>query len=492
MAEQRQVVGRSADHCGVRLIAGSEHGRGRARDAGFTLIEVTIAGLVLVVGMLGVVSMLSGSVRATTVNNERVGATNLARELIEGTRGLDYRDMSGQLVRDRLQARGIGSGTPWQIERRNVLYTVTATSCAYDSPTDKIAVVPPAAVCTPQPSGTTGDPNGDDFRRTTFDVAWQGKDGAKSVTQTTLVVNPSGGLGPRVSGVSPVAQTITANDPSAAVTWTTTLARTLRWSVDDGASAGTVSSGASDATSFTTTWPIGNSGSGTEVLDGIYQMTAQPFDDRDIAGEVKRANIVLNRRRPYAPATLAGGHNTRTGDIVDLEWARNRERDVLGYRVVWTGPDATAGNTDDEQVCPLPADAEMLTPATTSCADFSPPSGAATYYVAAVDRASDNALRDGDRRSLSVAAPGAQPNAPLGLIVLTIGGQPRLTWLPPLLSAVSFYRIYRDGERYDRAPAGTLIYTDTNPGSGGHSYHVTAVNSSYNESDALGPVVWLG
>jgi Tfp pilus assembly protein PilV len=475
----------------VRFIALAGRARSRARDDGFTLIEVTIAGLVLIIGMLGVVSMLSGSVRATTVNNERVGATNLARELVEGVRSLDYGDMSGQLVRDRLQARGLGSGTPWTIERRNVTYTVTATSCTFDSPTDKLAATPPAGVCTPQPTGATGDSNGEDFRRTTFNVAWHGANGNKSVTQTTLVVNPSGGLGPRVSGVSPATQTITGSATTASVTWTTGLADTLRWAIDDGASSGSVSGGAAGSTSFVTSWAIGSSGSGSEILDGSYQITAQPFDDRDIAGDVKRANIILNRRRPYAPATFAGGHNTRSGDIVDLEWARNRERDVLGYRVVWTGPDATAGNADDKQVCPVPTDAELLTPTTTSCADFDPPNGGATYYVAAVDRASDNALREGDRRSLTIPGAGSRPNPPLGLVVLTVNGQPTVTWLPPLLSSVSFYRIYRDGVRYDRAPAGTLTYTDTSPGSVGHSYYVTAVNSSYNESNALGPVLWV-
>ncbi|MEA2190788.1 MAG: hypothetical protein QOI73_909, partial [Solirubrobacteraceae bacterium] len=119
------------------------------------------------------------------------------------------------------------------------------------------------------------------------------------------------------------------------------------------------------------------------------------------------------------------------------------------------------------------------------------PNGGATYYVAAVDRASDNALREGDRRSLTIPGAGSRPNPPLGLVVLTVNGQPTVTWLPPLLSSVSFYRIYRDGVRYDRAPAGTLTYTDTSPGSVGHSYYVTAVNSSYNESNALGPVLWV-
>ena len=64
-------------------------------------------------------------------------------------------------------------------------------------------------VCIPQPADG-GDSNGDDFRRTTFGVT--GSDGgrSRSVTQTTLVANPSGGLGPRIIGFTPVTQTITA------------------------------------------------------------------------------------------------------------------------------------------------------------------------------------------------------------------------------------------------------------------------------------------
>ena len=186
-------------------------------DDGFSLIEVTIGGLVLIVGMLGVLTLLSTSLRTTAVNNERVGATNLARELVESARGLDYADMSGTLLRQRLQARGLGSGTPWTIERRNVTYTIGAASCAYDSPTDKLAAAPPAGVCTPQPIAASGDPNGDDFRRTTFTVTWDGSAADRSLTQTTLVVNPSGGLGPRIVGFTPVGQTITANDSTASV-----------------------------------------------------------------------------------------------------------------------------------------------------------------------------------------------------------------------------------------------------------------------------------
>ena len=204
-----------------------------------------VACVVLVVGMLGVLSLLTGSLRTTQVNSERVGATNLARRLVEQTRALDYEDMAGALVQSRLQAGGEhGSGSPWTFEGRGVTYTITATTCTYDDPTDGLASPAPDGICLPQPSGGTGDSNGDDFRRTTFRISWPkaGLAGpGAAVTQATLVSNPAGGLGPRILSFAPVAQTITTSVSSVMVDWTTTPAQSLRWTVDDGASAGSSS-----------------------------------------------------------------------------------------------------------------------------------------------------------------------------------------------------------------------------------------------------------
>jgi prepilin-type N-terminal cleavage/methylation domain-containing protein len=459
----------------------------RASDGGFTMVEVLVASVILVVGMLGILTLLTGALRTTAANNQRLGATNLARELVEGTRALDYDDMTDALVPARLQARGLGSGSPWKIQRRGVSYTIASSSCVYDDPADKLAAAPPSGVCTPQPTGSSGDSDGEDFRRTTFHVAWREAAGAaRALSQTTLVVNPSGGLGPRIVSVTPATQTITANAATAIVGWTTTPAQTLRWAVDDGATSGSLTG----STSFTTSWGIGSSGSGSEVLDGAYQITAEPHDDRGVAGETKRANVVLNRRRPYAPPSLTGGHDTRLGDWVDLEWTANKERDILGYRVGWAGPDAVAGNDDDAQACPAPADGTMLAPTVRSCAHLSPPSGATTYYVVAIDRTSDNDPRDGDRRALSIDAASARPAPPGGVAVTTVSGQPALAWTAPSHGTVSFYRIYRDGTRYDRTGGATPAFGDGSPGSVGHEYWVTAVDGTFNESDAVGPVSW--
>ena len=452
-----------------------------------------MACLVLVVGMLGVLSLMTGSLRTTQVNSERVGATNLARRLVEQTRTVDYEDMAGALVQARLQAGGeLGSGTPWTFEGRGVTYTITATSCAYDDPTDGLASPAPDGVCLPQPAGSPGDSNGDDFRRTTFQISWPkaGLGGAvAAVRQTTLVSNPAGGLGPRILSFTPVAQTITTSVSSVVVDWTTTPAQSLRWTVDDGASGGS----SSGSTSFRSTWDIGSSGSGSasEILDGAYQMRAQPYDDRDIAGEVKRADVVLNRRKPYAPTSFAGGHDTRLG-LFELQWSPNRERDILGYRV--ERPGLLGGN--DVQVCPAAGAGSMLSPATTTCADFSPPGVAATYRIVAIDRAANNQLRDGDSASLTSLLASARPSSPSGPTAQTVSDFTKLSWSAPPSGSVSFYRIYRDGtavgyaDRYDRTSGSETTYTDSNPGTGTHTYWVTAVNASFNESLPIGPVAW--
>jgi len=499
---------------------------------GFTLVEVIVAMFVLLVGILGVLSLLTGALQSTAGNNERVGATNLARELVEVTRGLEYEDLTTNLVTTRLQSRGVlGSGSPWTIDRRGVTYTITQSTCAYDDPADGYGASAPQNACTARVAGA--DSNGDDFRRTTFAIAWTDARGkAKTASQSTLIVNPSGGLGPRITCFTPVTQTfapaapgapgacpadpfVAASDATRArIVWTTTFAQSLHWEADDGrvSSSGDIT-GAVNSTggkTFTTVWDIGNAALGdkSEILDGTYVITGQAFDDRGIAGEARRANVELNRRIPYAPTSLQGGFNTRLG-IVDLRWDRNQERDILGYRVMWAGPNGTVESAggDDVQVCPTAATGSFVSPTTQTCADFSPPSSAAAtrYYVVAIDRSPAGATRPGDPRPLAVSAATAAPDAPRMRstpIETTPGGLPRLNWNPPVSAGVSFYRIYRDmsggdpavaveyADRHDRTTNAETSYTDSPGDVASHQYWITAVDSAYNESAPLGPITW--
>lgn len=498
-------------------------------EDGFTIVEVIVAMVVLLIGMLGVLSLLSGALQATAANNERVGATNLARELVEATRGLDYEDLTSALVVTRLQARdNLGSGAPWTIERRGVTYTVTTTTCAYDDPADGYSASAPANACNTG-NAAGADPNGDDFRRTTFTVSWRDARGpTKSASQSTLVVNPSGGLGPRITCFTPVAQTYAPSAPAtpaacpaagavastatvAKIVWTTTTAQSLHWEADDGESRGDLvgSPNASGGTTFTTLWDIGDAtvGDGSEVLDGPYVLTGQAFDVLSIAGEAKRADVVLNRREAYAPPSLQGGRNTRLGDRVDFRWGLNSERDVLGYRVIWGGADGALGGGNDVIACEPPAGALYLSPTTQSCSDFSPATtDPTTYFIVAIDRAPNGDLRQGAARVLPVGTAVTAPDPPTGLTVGTsANGLARLDWTAPASGGVAFYRIYRDdsdgnpatvtySDRHDRvdSPPSPLAtsYTDSQSGTTSHQYWVTAVNSTYNESAPVGPVTW--
>ncbi len=453
------------------------------------MIEVMVAAFLLVAGILAVLGMYTGALQTSTTSNTRVAATNLVRELVETARELDYENLGS--VTSQLQSRGLGSGSPWTIERRGIDYTVTASTCVFDSPTDGYGTAAPANACASNAAGA--DANGEDFRRVTFLVRWQDDARTREMSQAALIVNPAGGLGPRILAVTPLTQTITANVGTVSTVFTTTAAQSLRWEVDDGVSGDSVTG----STSFTAAWNIGTSGTGSEVLDGAYTMTGQAFDDRDIPGESKRADIVLNRRAPYIPTGFDGGHNTRASDWVEFDWSPNRERDILGYRVVWAGPDDIASTADDEQVCPAPAAGPMLDPATDSCADFSPDSGTQKYFIVAIDRDASNNLRDGTKALLTVGAPGSPPRSPLLLVLTNVSGVPRLTWVAPLLEDVAFYRVYRDGtnltyaDRYDRTTGGLITsYIDTDPGTTTHRYWVTTVDSDYNESDPIGPVTW--
>jgi type II secretory pathway pseudopilin PulG len=471
----------------------------RLRDSsGFSLVEVLVAALILVVGAGAAFSLIDSANRSVTFNSARVGATNLARELTEYARTTDYDLLQDAQVVDALRRHesiaGTLAGSEWTIERRGVTYSVATDVCTFDDPKDGLGTTAPANAC-PAAAPVAGAPNEvnpDDFRRVTYTLSWNARSRPGSSTQAALLVNPAGGLGPRIEVFTEPAAQITGDS----VSWggalplrlRSTHAASVRWLADDGISAGDAGGGPTD---WGFDWDLGTEFSSASdwVRDGTYTLQAQAKDDRGVPGEAKIITVHVNRHAPAAVTGFAAGYN-ETRDVVDMRWDRYDERDLRGYRVTRM--------EDDEQICP--ATGGVLSGL--SCTDADPPAGAATYRVVAldcVDLANTCEPRAGaPAEQLVTMAAGTAPDAPTGLTASVIDGKPTLSWTPPASvpdGPIRFYRVYRDtgtglADRYDETVNSNPSYVDPNPGaSTGHKYWVTAVDNYFNESPVSAPVV---
>ena len=498
----------------------ADHHRMRVRspslsdERGYTLVELMVAAVVLVVGGLGAFSLLDGANKTTVSNNARMGATNLAREILEDARSLDYGVLNDTQMVGALQAKvGIdGSASPWNVSRRGIKYTIEASVCTFDDPKDNVAVTPPADVCTPQapvpPSAGALEPETqpDDFRRVNVRLSWDIGRGTQTVDQTSLINNPAGGIGPRITFTAPpdnVNQFATTATSATFPTVATPGAASVRWNSDGSPNGGGDST--DGPITWNTTWqlgdraiPINPPSSGPwpaqytpfTVLDGTYTVTAQAFDDRGVAGDARVAVLPLNRSEPLTVTGFEAGRNVFVdGSRVDFLWEPNPERDIIGYRVYNAGPDTIALTGDDSVVC------STAKASATSCSDMSPPAAAVRYFVVALDRTdiTDGASlpRESDYAHVVTvpSLPSVPPVAPVLLPIAaeTATGNPRLTWTHPDIAGVRFFRIYRDAccnvnDRYDSTPGNGTSWVDPAPGATTHRYWVTAVGPSLGES----------
>jgi prepilin-type N-terminal cleavage/methylation domain-containing protein len=394
--------------------------RPAADQSGFTIIEVMVAAMILAIGVLATFTMFDSANALTVDNRAREGAVNLARELTDDARAVDYDSLTSSSAQSTLQALpGLADANAtqpgWQLVRRGTTFTITASACTFDSGKDGVRSVAAddGSFCpNTQAGGTPVDGNPDDFRRVEVSVVWtragnpsncrgagQSASTARNavcVYQSGLISNPAGGLGPAIDRSSfiqapaNVVESVTASGVTLTFN-TRTPADQVDWTADDSASTGTATNTDPTFKHWSLNWGGASPAPPLPTLDGNYTLAIQAFL-LSVPGDVSPAVVSLNLATPLAPQlpvspTLPGGVDSRTLNagqdtkfVVDLNWKANAERDIVGYAVFRAIGASPAPNSD-----PIVCDTRQST--LTSCFDPSPlASGTSNYYVIALDQ----------------------------------------------------------------------------------------------------------
>lgn len=478
-------------------------------QSGFTVLEVLVAAVVLLIGLLSGSALLDNSTETSAATNEREGATNLARQIIEDAHSIPYAQISPNSIDSELQEmKGLADEAQpptWQISRRGVAYAVTVSECAIDDPKDglgkHINSFGENWFCEAQKESTGKEVNEDampeDLKRITVDVKWKALGRNPDVHQVAMLSSageapglaanelhlqaPSIGAG--VSG-TPTQATVIEEPASETLTFEASApasTKGLRWSLE-----GTTQTPGATQTSPTTwsfSWPIPLS----SVSDGTYDISVQAIDAAGVAGPPVSIAITLIRSTPAAVSGLKGGFNEISAlglklPVAEIEWQANTERNVIGYQVE---------NSIGHLVCP---ESQAVLSTALSCIDFHPPGLGlfnVTYSVFALYRSAGGAVTLGPPGKITLqggllSAPGAPTELEAEK---TAEGSVVLKWNAPTSGAsVAFYRIYRGSTEYTGryGVSATTSFTDTDAATV-HTYWVTAVSATLRESAFLGP-----
>jgi hypothetical protein len=493
-----------------------------AADAAFTLIEVLVASVILLAGVLSLFGLLDVTTKNSYETHSREGATSLARGILEDARTIPFSEIAPYSIVGELQAMpgmaNTGSGSTWQIQQVGHTYTINVTECAVDEPKDGYGLHvnsygenPFCADSSREwASGEKFDSTPEDLKRITVEVSWQARGGVAKRQVRLVETLTSAGAAPGLSAhglhvIKPVefppgSNAEITNPLYEQLTFAVSSppgTTAMRWSLE-----GVTQSTAPEhvgGTTWTFSWPIPIS----SVSDGTYQVSVQAIDASGVAGPPVSISVILIRSEPAAVSVTRGGFNTvYVGGVAkkvsELEWRANTERNVIGYRVYAPRGEGEATN---KLVCP--ESMETLN-AVTSCIDFNPPSPSSSnlkFGVVALYRGKANS--SGERQVLQ-GPPGyftlegspllEAPHPPTGLEAeKNPNGTVTLRWKAPEGGPeVIFYRVYRGStdytSRFDTVPtSANPTYTDTDV-EAEHSYWVTAVNKNLTESTFLGPV----
>jgi prepilin-type N-terminal cleavage/methylation domain-containing protein len=463
----------------------------RRSEQGFTLIEVMIAATLLVVGVLGVISMLDSANRASSRTKAREGATNLAREAIEAARAVPFPELTPTRTEDEIKAQpGLADSSAdagWNVTRRGILYTLVPNVCSVDDgtvATDGYGNHAGGTYCADSTTTGTTDNNPEDYKRVYIDVTWKDRGVTRRVRQQGVINNPGSAFAPAVKTLvpNPAGPTITNPGVTSIAFSATTSSRAedFQWALD-GVTQGAATPTSSGRTAWTFSWPTPSS-----VMDGTYEIGATAFDQFGQSGTSRTVTLQLNRYQPTTPTGFAGGRNPLWGaDFVEFEWSPNPERDILGYRVKRVS--GLLPGAGDEVVCDISAEDATICQKSIAglgalerfyVVSYAPARGSTGVEESPVPLVTGTKL-------VGSATP---PGEPQNVAGTRDANGTTLTWTPPADTDVRYYRVYRDDntsftERVDRTGTGSdNAITDPNATAAGHTYWLTAVDNDLAES----------
>lgn len=389
-------------------------------EDGFTLIEVLIALVLLVAGLLALFGALDTTVQASWTTRGREGAVTLAREISEEAHAIPFSQLNASTIVSTLQTMpGLASSSQssWQIVRRGVTYTATANVCSIDDPKDGYGAHDSSFCSDSSQTGTT-DQQPIDMKRITVTVSWTNRVGNHSVTEVSTVTSAGQVVGfstsnlvlafPSIgsSGVSgTTSQPIITSNSVAPLTFSVTApsgTTAIIWTVNGSPQSWT-------STTSGTTWT--SSGWNLSGLsDGTYQVGAQAQDGSGVIGPAVTIPVTLSRNIPAAPALTAYGFNQNlfsSGTAItaaEIQWTPNAELNVSGYRIYNPSGALICTTSNSTQNAACGASAWCMT--ATSCIDLNPPpptSSNLTYQVAALYHDSNGVLQEAPRTSVNLA-----------------------------------------------------------------------------------------
>ena len=376
--------------------------RSRAQaESGFSIVEVMVAALLLLVGVIGTLTLVEGATRTVATSKSREGATNLAREVLERSRSLSYGSLSTSSLTSNVRAMpGMGGGTgTWKVSRRGIQYTVAPAVCSLDDPMDGYGARTGGPYCTGVPAAGTADSQPEDFKRVAVTVSWVDGGKTRNASMTAVRSNRSSAEAPTVSSITTTSPVVP--DPqNPVITDTATTSATFRIVATSSAQSVQLSL---DGTDIGTATPVGNAKdwdftlnvSQASLPDGTYSLGARAIDALTNAGPTVTIPLTLQRSAPGAPTGITGGRNDvlDNGSVVsvaELDWLPSEERNVVGYRVY---------RPDNSLACPTSA-ATIRTD--TWCVDVAPQAG--TYGVVSLYRDGNNVLQESARGTVAIQA----------------------------------------------------------------------------------------